>query len=714
MNCLWSFLLPFFTLLANTTCAQSIWRMRNEEVYLKNMIRPYTPLPANVRTYQVSTQIASDANLTALDAGKVKALFRLEAFEQKESDADLNIVVKIGKAQRYSKLVSYLDPQQQTWYYYEEKVVPQLTLDMRDRQNQALFVRKGGIAHYHYTPKQKTQGSAAEDHFLWQRSPAFNQLEEEACLINLKTWCNALKDQYDTKSEVISLYYPDDCDFVFAKTTRTIGETLMQLNKGTSIDSVSVALKPHIAFLEQTQAACNLKKQQGKRLYAACALNLAYINRTLGHYERVQQYMRQLIEIDYYHAIPQIKQLAASRERDQHYQYFQKNGQTQFEAEQALTNARFDSLQQRTEVDGYIVLHNGSKLEGAILNPVDNFNNSKVKLKYEKKLNAPVEDQEYPLEDIREVNLEGWRLGVLPRIGLSTGSGFIITEIIYPSPNATLHRTLPLLGYKHLNTVGRANLILQHEGQTDEYRIHEGYGTNDWLNSSFIKHLKSCKLIEDRLRYGYYTASQVMDVVMDYHTYCGSNDKAKASAKSGSSDKIKPSKSPGFYWGISGGFNNFTSVIGLSTNVRLKGKMFIRAGAGIGVWGPRLAAGLKYDLRRDMRYSKGWSFAFGYGYNRGFNGATPIGSERTVDGSTKEVAVDVKQKPVGTFNTSIIFNRMRKSKNCFTFELGYAISLQKEPWTILPGGKGAEYAKSTIKLAQPGGLILGLGLNFGR
>lgn len=693
---------------------QPIWKMHSDDVLLHNLVKPYSPLPEHLRTYRITTQIDANARLMTLDEAAVQAFFRFEAFEKKEANTDLTISIKIDKAKHAYEPRTYLDAQKQTWYYYEDRVAPQIQMELRDLNNRVWFNRSGGVVNYHSTPYRKTQREAANDHTIWQRDQSHWRFIEEAHRQTLQAWSDQLANQFDQKSEVVSFYYPTHSDFDFAKSIRTIGEILLQLNKGVSLDTVAAKLQPYVAGLEQTQTASNLKTQKGWHMYAACALNLAHIYRCLGDYDRVQHYMRQLIEVDYHHAIPQIKHLSELRERNKLYQYFQKNGKNLFEAEQGLSDARFDSLRQRTEVDGYIVLRNGLKLEGAILNPVENFDNLNIKLKYEKKLNAPVADQEYPLEDIEEIYLEGWHLGVLRRQGLMSGAGFFITEILFQSPTVTLHRALPCFGHQYRNGMGQALVFLQREAKKGDYRTNAGHGTNDWLDKSFIKHLKSCNTMLDRLRYGYYTASEALEVAIDYNVFCGGSKAEEAPERPKVRAKSNPSKSPGFYWGINTGMNNFSSVIGLSTTLRLKGKLFLRTGIGTGIWGSRFAAGFKYDLRHDMRYSKGWSFAVGYGYNKGVKGTSPIKGSNTVAGNTKEVDIEIIQKPVSTLNATLIFNRMKKARKCFTVELGYAVSLQKEPWTIVPGGIGAEHSRRYIKLAQPGGLVVGVGINFGR
>lgn len=714
MKYLLPLLLPFATFWISPVYAQPIWKMHNEDVRLKNIVKPYTPLPENFRTYQITAQINPDVRLGALKESTIQALFRLEAFEKKDADdADLTITIKITKEHHSYEPRTYLDAQKQPWYYYEDRVEPQIRVEMRDLQNRVLFAKNDGIANYHSTPHRRTQREAAHDHATWQRDPSYGRFFEDAHRQTLQAWSGLLKNQYDQKAEIVSFYYPDGCDFAFAKAIRAMGETLSLLNKGATLDTMRVALRPHIAYLEQTQAACNQKTPKSRQLYAACALNLAHIYRCLDDYDQVQRYILQLIEANYPDAIPQIKHLSALKERDKQYHYFKKNGKHLYVVEQALSDARFDSLQKRTEVEGNILLRNGLKLEGSILNPVENFNNLKVKLKYEKRLNAPATDQEYPLEDVKEMYLEGWHLGVLRR-QLGSGVGFCLTEILLRSPAATLHRALPCFGSQNRNGAGQALMFLQEEGGKGEYKMHDGHGTDNWLDRWLIFHLKPCDVVMERLRYGYYTASQARDVFIDYDTLCGDAYAAKEPSEPKARAKTNPSRSPGFYWGISGGMNNFASLIGLSTTVRLKGKLFLRAGIGAGTWGPRFAAGFKYDLRRDMRYSKGWSFAFGYGYSRGVKGTAPIQGSTTVAGNTKEVDIEIVQKPASTLNVTLIFNKMKKARRCFTFELGYAASLQKEPWTIVPGGIGAEHSKRYIKLAQPGGFVIGVGISFGR
>jgi hypothetical protein len=62
---------------------------------------------------------------------------------------------------------------------------------------------------------------------------------------------------------------------------------------------------------------------------------------------------------------------------------------------------------------------------------------------------------------------------------------------------------------------------------------------------------------------------------------------------------------------------------------------------------------------------------------------------------------------------STIYNRFINRKVAFFFEIGYAIPLKKDPWVVVKGQDDLKALKPQIKIFQPGGLILAVGMNFG-
>lgn len=110
----------------------------------------------------------------------------------------------------------------------------------------------------------------------------------------------------------------------------------------------------------------------------------------------------------------------------------------------------------------------------------------------------------------------------------------------------------------------------------------------------------------------------------------------------------------------------------------------------------------------------------GYGYSTGVasvgnltlnsSSSTSVAGGSTTTTSRKVV---IRQLPVNTMSISTIYNRFINRKVAFVFEFGYATALQKDPWIVIEGQNDLKALKPQIKILQPGGLILAVGMNFG-
>ena len=55
-----------------------------------------------------------------------------------------------------------------------------------------------------------------------------------------------------------------------------------------------------------------------------------------------------------------------------------------------------------------------------------------------------------------------------------------------------------------------------------------------------------------------------------------------------------------------------------------------------------------------------------------------------------------------------------RKRTAFYLEMGYSAALQNQPWVVQTGGvELSDVSKRVLKFIQPGGIILGLGFNFG-
>ena len=168
-------------------------------------------------------------------------------------------------------------------------------------------------------------------------------------------------------------------------------------------------------------------------------------------------------------------------------------------------------------------------------------------------------------------------------------------------------------------------------------------------------------------------------------------------------------KQPVFYAGLSTGVNGFTSRIGLETNLRIRRKLFIRAGVGTGSWGVKYSAGIKYNMIYDMRFRGGWSYSLSYSQSNGMN---DVDVEVRIDSSTYR-SIKVNKLTANAINFSTIYN-FKWRKTTLFLEFGYSFVLQEQPWTVLSSQalRLPKAYESAIKAGQGGGWILGTGINW--
>jgi hypothetical protein len=170
-------------------------------------------------------------------------------------------------------------------------------------------------------------------------------------------------------------------------------------------------------------------------------------------------------------------------------------------------------------------------------------------------------------------------------------------------------------------------------------------------------------------------------------------------------------RTPGFTYGFSTGSNNFVSYFGLSTSFRIVNKLYGRAGAGIGEWGPKYAAGLRYDLRKDMRYRKSWSYSVGYTHNPGRQKALVI--DNSSANRPKTDSVQFRPLTVRSVFVSTIFTKYTNKRVSTHVEMGYSMPLDKQPWDIISGNINGSGIRRSTRFKQPGGFIFAVGVNFG-
>jgi hypothetical protein len=687
--------------------AQPVNRLQNTDVRVKGILYPLKTLPDSIKTYQIVSSVEADPRYVSIDEKFIQSTFQFESYEQTTANPDLKLFVNIKKARFSSILRTRKDTMKQVFYWIEERIEPQIEVLLKHASGQLLYSYDENKPIYYSTPEKKSERAAQVDFSNRIYDPVYKGAIADAYDNALSKQAKVLRNNYNRQTETISLYYPKKSPAEFRKTISNIEASLLQVNKGKPMTEVFAGLRPSLDYLEKNLAEADQNTKEGALLYAACCLNLAHIYRCFDDFDRTFYYVRLLIKADFEACKEIVKYLADMKERYEIRAYFKKTGLDLFYEQRLNAKNRLDTLKKQNEAEGYIVLNNNEIVKGTLINIIENYQSLTVKLKYEKKLNAPITDITYPLVDVSEIHIKGWDLIIVPY-----NSKFYLAEKVYQSPAILMGQSLYGMGIKASSNKQPEDHIFLLKNDERDFTILQSKD-----NYILARYLDDCPAIAQQLKYGYYTTNQILNAVMDYDTVCGPKQVTEKGQPVQIKRKLPPS--PNFFLGFSTGVNSFTSVLGGTATLRLYHKTFIRLGVGVGAWGAKFSGGIKYDLRRDMRYKKGWSLAMGYGYS---TSASAVGdltisreSSTTVAGNTNTTSreIVIRPLPVSTMSISTIYNRFINRKVAFFFEIGYAIPLKKDPWVVVKGQDDLKALKPQIKIFQPGGLILAVGMNFG-
>jgi hypothetical protein len=160
---------------------------------------------------------------------------------------------------------------------------------------------------------------------------------------------------------------------------------------------------------------------------------------------------------------------------------------------------------------------------------------------------------------------------------------------------------------------------------------------------------------------------------------------------------------PGFYLGIGTGLESFSGLIGITGDFRVRDNFFFRAGAGLGSWGSKFSVGIRNETKTGR--------SVGYGiYLSRTSGLKDFTTQMETTDGTKDVKLDCL--PGFTLNPTISYKWLIHDLHRFFIEAGYAVPLQKDPWKVKDGSVLTEESKMILRILQPGGFSLGLGIQF--
>ena len=161
-----------------------------------------------------------------------------------------------------------------------------------------------------------------------------------------------------------------------------------------------------------------------------------------------------------------------------------------------------------------------------------------------------------------------------------------------------------------------------------------------------------------------------------------------------------------FYLDLSSGIDNHSGILGIGALVPFNEQIGLRLGAGIGSWGGKLTAGLKFQ---DLTQS-GFGFGLGYSHCTGLSDFDLTIQDQNGDSRT----VNITFEKVGSLNFTVNKNWELRDGMLLYFETGYAIPTGgNDFYTVNDGTNLNSDEELILNIMRPGGLILALGLTIG-
>jgi hypothetical protein len=160
---------------------------------------------------------------------------------------------------------------------------------------------------------------------------------------------------------------------------------------------------------------------------------------------------------------------------------------------------------------------------------------------------------------------------------------------------------------------------------------------------------------------------------------------------------------PKFYLGLGTGINNYTGLLGIGADISIHNNFMLKLGGGIGAWGTKLSAGIKY-VKRD---ADGWGVGVSYSI---CSGVKNVKLNLETSAETKDVTMNLST--ASTLNLTASYNWVYSNHNRMFLELGYAVPFENNPYKITDGSILSTNGKNAMHFIQPGGIIFGFGFMF--
>lgn len=156
------------------------------------------------------------------------------------------------------------------------------------------------------------------------------------------------------------------------------------------------------------------------------------------------------------------------------------------------------------------------------------------------------------------------------------------------------------------------------------------------------------------------------------------------------------------------GWNGYVGF-GPRLDFRFLDSMSVNAGAGLGLWGQKLSAGLRYYLN----YPHGAAFGIGVSYNTGGELEMKMNT-RDSSGQERNETVDFNLRPVPVLNATVLYSWPAGKMGKIYLEAGYGHSLLRDHYTYSTdsGSELSGDSEDAMDAIQPGGVIFSLGYAF--
>ena len=169
----------------------------------------------------------------------------------------------------------------------------------------------------------------------------------------------------------------------------------------------------------------------------------------------------------------------------------------------------------------------------------------------------------------------------------------------------------------------------------------------------------------------------------------------------------KPVK-PKVLLGVGSGVYYYSGILGTGIEVPVMNKFSFFGMAGLGGWGYKCGFGVNYFFKEAPFKS---SISVGYAYA---TGGSDLELEMSVEDYPDSQKIKMDLHGAGTFNLAYAYHFKVGKKSKISLNVGYAIPLVEKPYRVHDSQYQLdEVGETTLRIMQPGGLMLGCNFMIG-